>query len=396
MNGTFFMMMAAGARRVPPYKQRIAYLESTGTQWIDTGVYAPAGAAIETEFFLGNSGTYGIFGGRSEIPISTSTNTCTLFALSSGYFRFDRTGQTQIAFPYSLNTWYRFEYSGSSASITDMEAGTSTSVSIGTPTTFTSTPIALFGVNTQGTVGAMLKGRISCWRCRENGTLARDLIPVIDWNDRPAMYDQVSGRMFYNQGTGEFVIPPGTIPVDGQYGVWLKEGATVISSGMSMANVTVTRGQTQYVYNYGVISSTILSGLGQTGVNAAIAVVSGGGIARATTVLQGHMDVRSGGSAMSIEVKNNMYAAVYAGGYASGIITSNGYIDVNELAEDIVISRVQNGSGRLYIKSGGTGSGVIVGSGGRLTVSSGGTALAVTSNAGAFIAVLSGGYIEYA
>ena len=31
-----------------------------------------------------------------------------------------------------------------------------------------------------------------------------NLIPVLDLSGRPAMYDEVSGQLFYNQGTGEF------------------------------------------------------------------------------------------------------------------------------------------------------------------------------------------------
>ena len=65
-----------------PYKQQLAYLEATATQWINSGVYAPAGAAIETEFSLTSPGTYGIFGGRNN----TTANTCTSFATVRCYF----------------------------------------------------------------------------------------------------------------------------------------------------------------------------------------------------------------------------------------------------------------------------------------------------------------------
>ena len=30
------------------------------------------------------------------------------------------------------------------------------------------------------------------------------LIPVLDFNNKPCLYDEVSGQFFYNQGTGEF------------------------------------------------------------------------------------------------------------------------------------------------------------------------------------------------
>ena len=36
------------------------------------------------------------------------------------------------------------------------------------------------------------------------GEINVDAIPVLDLSGRPAMYDEVSGQFFYNQGTGEF------------------------------------------------------------------------------------------------------------------------------------------------------------------------------------------------
>ena len=42
----------------------------------------------------------------------------------------------------------------------------------------------------------------------ENDVLVRDMIPCLDNNGIPCMYDTVSGKTFYNQGTGEFIARP--------------------------------------------------------------------------------------------------------------------------------------------------------------------------------------------
>ena len=42
------------------------------------------------------------------------------------------------------------------------------------------------------------------FRCYYNDVILCDFIPVLDISGRPAMYDEVSGNLFYNQGTGEF------------------------------------------------------------------------------------------------------------------------------------------------------------------------------------------------
>ena len=42
----------------------------------------------------------------------------------------------------------------------------------------------------------------------ENGNLIVDLIPVLDKNDVPCMYDKVEKKFYYNQGTGDFIAGP--------------------------------------------------------------------------------------------------------------------------------------------------------------------------------------------
>ena len=182
------------------------------------------------------------------------------------------------------------------------------------------------------------------------------------------------------------------VPIDGSTGVWIKQGATVISSAMKMRGAVISSGYVQYVYSRGIAQSSLVSGTAQ---NSAILLISAGGVASDTVVDAGHVDVR-GGTAHGIIVRNDMYAAVYQG-YASGVIVSRGYLDVNDstFVENIVLSRVAGGSGRCYVKSGGTASGIVVNSGTRLGVSAGGTALAVVSHAGGSVTSQAGAYIEY-
>ena len=65
-----------------------------------------------------------------------------------------------------------------------------------------------FGENRITTSDIALSLRISSFKAWENDTLIRDFIPVLDRDMRPAMYDRVTGKLFYNKGTGEFVIGP--------------------------------------------------------------------------------------------------------------------------------------------------------------------------------------------
>ena len=48
------------------------------------------------------------------------------------------------------------------------------------------------------------QARIYYCKIRENGVLVRDIIPVLDGNNVPCMYDRVTNTFYYNQGSGSF------------------------------------------------------------------------------------------------------------------------------------------------------------------------------------------------
>lgn len=99
-------------------------------------------------------------------------------------------------------------------------------------------------------------------------------------------------------------------PIDGQTGVWLKQGAAVISSAMKMQDAVVTSGQSQYVYSRGVV-------VGGSVTNAARQYVSNGGMASNCHILSGGtLTVLSGGTAL----------AVTSGGGAI-VVSDGGYIE---------------------------------------------------------------------
>ena len=51
-----------------------------------------------------------------------------------------------------------------------------------------------------------LTGRIYSAKMHDaDNNLLFNFVPALDENDKPCMYDTVSGKTFYNQGTGEFL-----------------------------------------------------------------------------------------------------------------------------------------------------------------------------------------------
>lgn len=192
----------------------VEYLESTGTQYINTGLLSTASSTVDTEFGFtsmegGVANNVGVFGGRN----ATTTNTFTFFKIASAtpqYFRFDYNGQPQVATASDM-TWntsskYRFQYNGTNCITTNTTTGESAVVARSPGSTFTQYPIHLFAVNTAGTIGQNLSGRIYYYKYSD-GTKSVDMVPAIDENGVGFMFDRVSHTCFLNAGQGSFKYP---------------------------------------------------------------------------------------------------------------------------------------------------------------------------------------------
>ena len=189
------------------------YLESTGTQYINTGLVSTADSKVDCTFGFssmesGVANNVGVFGGRN----GQQSTTFTLFKIASGtpqYFRFDFNGQPQVATANQL-TWdttskYRFEYDGTKYNTTNTTTSQSVTANLSPSSTFTTSSICLFAVNTNGTIGQYLSGRIYHYWYTD-GTNTIDLYPVLKLPERiPCMYDRVSKTYFYNESTDQFL-----------------------------------------------------------------------------------------------------------------------------------------------------------------------------------------------
>ena len=63
----------------------------------------------------------------------------------------------------------------------------------------------VFGVNNANTFS---KIRIYAFSIKVNQVFVRDFVPVLDLDNVPCLYDKVSGKFFYNAGTGQFIAGP--------------------------------------------------------------------------------------------------------------------------------------------------------------------------------------------
>ena len=170
------------------YKE-VSYLESTGTQYIDT------------EFMPNQKTSVEIYG--NQISSSGSlfgTNPYFVITSGSGKYRF-RYNNTIIDSTLSAITLARLKLDKNKVYINDTLLGTFNEAE------FQSNYNALlFGRNTSsGKPEEVNAGRIYYCKIWDDGNLIRDFIPVLDENDTPCLYEKVEKKYYYNKGTGDFL-----------------------------------------------------------------------------------------------------------------------------------------------------------------------------------------------
>ena len=195
---------------LPEGYTRCEYLESTGTQWILTDIYPSNNEIIEikAEFLelLQNRGFYGVHagnGGGKWFDLLFAKNNQTL-----SFYAYSTESSTEIKIELNKIININCEVNGFNASVRIDE----NHCSFYSPKNNISPyPVGLFTVSyvADGKKNyAIPKSRIYSYRHYYNNVLDCNMIPCLDKNGRPCMYDTVSGKTFYNQGTGEFIAGP--------------------------------------------------------------------------------------------------------------------------------------------------------------------------------------------
>ena len=186
----------------------IEYLESTGTQAIDTGIkFSGPNARVVIKFALTNgSGTTTLSGaeyyqnGWVFVP-QVNNNSVRFFHHSTC----DGCG----SMPLEANRIYVLDMQQQNGYfkvlLDDIEKINQQNPNIST----TAATYSLFADKySNGSYTAKSRQKIYHAQIYDNGTLVRDMIPVLDPDGIPCMYDKVSATFFYNAGTGNFIAGP--------------------------------------------------------------------------------------------------------------------------------------------------------------------------------------------
>ena len=185
--------------KLPTGYKELEYIQSSGTQYIDTGfkpnqstrVVAVVGAD-DSDCIFGTSDGYG-------------SKMYSFIGIGSNSFRSDygntldsvNLSDSVLASPFKIDK---------NENITSVNG---TVLLTSTPNTFQcSYPLLIFAFNNVGSVLAYASFKLYSLKIYDSGTLIRDLIPSKDESGNIGLWDDVNGVFYANAGTGTFTAGP--------------------------------------------------------------------------------------------------------------------------------------------------------------------------------------------
>ena len=185
-----------------PYLREVEWLGATGAQFLILPA-PPRSCRFDYSIRAYNSGDY-----YSEMLGCKKNGSYSAFQIIIGGGISDYPTVTmydRVMFTSSRSIWQEIEVSGTNFSVdgTIVKSNFNNAFNLG----WEPSGLGLFATCTDvGTrYGSSNGHRIARFSHSINGEKISDLIPVIDWQHTPCMYDKVSGQFFHNAGTGRFL-----------------------------------------------------------------------------------------------------------------------------------------------------------------------------------------------
>lgn len=186
--------------KLPPDYKSVVYLESTGTQYIETGFTPDVNSAMYIRMSVTDDGRYSNWCGAVLIESAG------WFSAGGNKFNegltaaFSINSRNGCFLPYD-NNYHDYYISNGLQKIDQNEAYNEIT---GFKAAMLTVWLFIGHKNYSGTLAG--KQRIQLCRLYDNGVLARDFIPCVRVSDsKPGMYDTVTQQFFVNAGSGEFV-----------------------------------------------------------------------------------------------------------------------------------------------------------------------------------------------
>lgn len=176
---------------------RLNYLQSSGTQYINTGFKPNSNTRAIFSILFGSipSEDVGCFGARNLYKVGQFS----LVFRRTGELRFEYENQHLIAGTLSVNDYHFIDINKNVINL-DGNLITATFANFQVPY-----PAILFGLMSEESLyTSIVMTRMTSCKLYDNGTLIRDFIPCINPSGEYGMYDVVNNQFYGNAGTGSF------------------------------------------------------------------------------------------------------------------------------------------------------------------------------------------------
>ena len=177
---------------------RLEYVESNGSQWIDTAVNGASGVVAEADVACLAATTATLLGSRSS---GTASRFFPLRWTSSGKWSYGYGSARTLSAAVGTGTRHNVRATLRAGEQSVVVDGASAG-SVGTDATERDTelPMFLFAANVDGAPGEGATARLWGARIEAGGAVARDFVPCRDPNGVVCLYDRVSSEYFRPQG----------------------------------------------------------------------------------------------------------------------------------------------------------------------------------------------------
>ena len=198
---------------------QLEYLEGTGTQYINTG-HVVSSTSLSADFEISSgvnvSGDIGHFAGNQDALNGHASN---FKGSVFGLWVQDGSNGTKITtggvFNANVRKRIHYDFNGNKRTLTVDNSSNANKTFSGS--IISNNPYRLFSNGCAGGCNdKMLVGRMHWFKLYEQSNLVLDMIPVRRLSDNAlGMYDRVSGTLFTNSGTGDFVAGPNVSVIGG-------------------------------------------------------------------------------------------------------------------------------------------------------------------------------------
>lgn len=190
---------------LPTGYQRCKFLKKSDTAYIDTGIIPDKSMDYDIVFDVESTyqGVLYVFGSDSSVREGFNLSTDFINGGDIRCCKFSKSGYYSTYIKLNRGVQYSVQISENRFAVNNKV------FSIGSGSYVCAHSLILFGTNRAGK--AMVNGtycrnlRIYSFTISKDGNKIMNLIPALDRNGTPCMYDTVSKQTFYNAGTGEFL-----------------------------------------------------------------------------------------------------------------------------------------------------------------------------------------------